>query len=266
MKKILFVILAFAVIPAFSQVKNDTHVKLNLKFSKQNKDSYKIYSLKNDVLNDVKNDSDITGKDNKVKGSRKSPGLAFIYSLFIPGMGHVYAKRFDIGKYFMISEASLWLGYAAFTIYGNWLLNDAYSFASSHAGVTNDGKDREDQFYIDIANYDNYEQYNNYQLTIGQYDKLYLPANGYYFYWDQVANRKKYREDKLAADRTKNDRLFIVGAILVNHVISAISAIIVTNDYNDRLKESSGGLSVNADVIKFGSRVDGIKLNFVKWF
>jgi hypothetical protein len=259
MKKIFFVIFVLSTVSAFTQVKTVPN-----KLAQH--DAYKIYFLKHDALPDINNDSGLNGKNNVITGTKKSPGLAFIYSLFIPGMGQVYSKRFDVGKYFMISEASLWLGYAAFTIYGNWLLNDAYNYAVTHAGITNDGKERDDQFYIDIANYDNYEQYNNYQLTIGQYDKLYLPSAGYYFYWDQIANRKKYREDKLAGDRTKNDRLFIVGAILINHIISAVSAVILTNDYNEQLKKSSGGFSINADVMKFGTRVDGVKLNFVKWF
>jgi hypothetical protein len=263
MKKILFVILVLCTVPVFSQFKNEG---LTSSSTSSKLDAYKINSLRHDALINKTNDSDLTGNENTVTGSKKSPGLAFIYSLFVPGMGQLYAKRFDVGKYFLISEASLWLGYAAFSIYGNWLLDDAYSYAVTHAGISNDGKDKEDAFYVDIGNYDNYEQYNNYQLAIGQYNKLYLPSNGYYFYWDQVANRRKYREDKLAADRTKNDRIFVIGAILVNHVISAVSAVMLTNEHNDRLKNKPGGFTMNADVMKFGSRVDGVKLNFVKWF
>ena len=265
MKKIVFaVIAAFSFTNICSQVKDVNDLKLTEKSFKENISANKIYSLKNDALLSSKKEF----KKNKFQApeSKKSPGLAMIYSLLVPGLGQVYTNRFDVGKYFMISEASLWLGYAAFTIYGNWLLNDAYDFAAIHAGIDNSGKGKDDQFYIDIANWDDYEQYNNEQLIFGQYDKLYDPANGYYFYWDQVSNRKKYREDKLAADRTKNDRLFIVGAILVNHVVSAISAIFLANSYNDNIKKTSGGFSLNADVMKFGTRVDGVKLRLVKWF
>ena len=264
MNKILFVVIAFSFTNIFSQVKDFDDLKLTEKSFKENISANKIYSLKNDaVLNSKKEFKlDIISPAE----SKKSPGLALIYSLLVPGLGQVYTDRFDVGKYFMISEASLWLGYAAFTIYGNWLLNDAYNYAAIHAGVDNSGKEKDDQFYVDIANWDNYELYNNEQLIFGQYENLYTPANGYYFYWDQVSNRRKYREDKLAADRTKNDRLFIVGAILINHVVSAISAIILTNSYNDNIKKSSGGFSLNADVMKFGTRVDGVKLRLVKWF
>jgi hypothetical protein len=255
MLKILFVILTFSFVNVFAQLKDAPKL--------DNAD--KIYSLKND-LSAGKKQSLNNENFSVTQQSKKSPGLAFIYSLVIPGTGQLYANRFDVGKYYMISEASLWLGFAAFTIYGNWLLDDAYNYASLHAGVNNTGKERDDQFYIDVANYESYEQFNNEQLIFGNYTELYDPAKGYYFYWDNNDNRRKYRDDKLAGDRTKNDRLFIVGAILVNHVVSAVSAIFVTNKYNEGLQKSSGGLVMNADVMKFNNRVDGIKLKLTKWF
>ena len=204
----------------------------------------------------------------KTRGSKKSPGLAFIYGLLIPGMGHVYADRFSTGKYFMISEATLWLTYAAFSIYGNWLLDDAYDYASTHAGITVGDKASDDKFFIDIANYSNVDEYNNEKLRFGEYEKLYLPENGYYFWWNSDEERRLYRGDKIGGDRTLNDRLFVVGAVLINHLISGISAVFSANSYNDDLKEkSSGGLRMNAGLIKnFNNRIDGIKLNISKNF
>lgn len=255
MHKLVFVILIFSAASTFSQIKDSSPFRVE-------HSANKLYSLKSETFS---GGEQVLSKQNltQVK-SKKSPGLAFLYSIVIPGMGQVYADRFDVGKYFIISEASLWLGYAAFTIYGNWLLNDAYNFAAIHAGITNDGKERDDKFYVDIGNYDNYEQYNNEKLIFGQYESLYLPENGYYFWWDDIANRRKYREDKLSGDRIKNDRLFIVGAILVNHIVSAISAIVLTNSYNKEI--TSGGFVMNADVMRFGTRVDGVKLKLTKWF
>jgi hypothetical protein len=212
--------------------------------------------------------SDSNKTDTKVKTevrSKKSPGLAMIYSLFVPGMGQLYTKRFDVGKYFLISEAVLWLGYGSFTVYGNWLLNDAYDYSVIHAGVTKGNKSKTDDFWVNISNYDNVEQYNNDMLERGNYDKVYYPGTGYDFYWDNVTDREAYREDKLAADRIHNDRLFIVGAILVNHIVSAISAIVLTNNYNAGVK-SAGGLVINADVMRHFNHVDGIRLNLTKWF
>jgi hypothetical protein len=209
----------------------------------------------------------VTSKEKTtVKGSKKSPGLAFLYGILVPGMGHVYADRFSDGKYFMISEAALWLTYAAFSIYGNWLLDDAYDYSTIHAGVQLEGKDRDEQFFVDIANYNNVDQYNNEKLRFGEYDKLYYPEQGYGFYWDTEESRMNYREDKIAGDRTLNDRLFVVGAVLINHVISGISAVFAANGYNDDLKKKGGGISFNASVQRHFNKIDGIKLKFTKMF
>lgn len=232
----------------------------------------KLYSLKQASFPSYEYnklfDSVTTKKEStSVKRSKKSPGLAFIYGLLVPGMGHVYADRFSTGKYFMISEAAIWLTYAAFTIYGNWLLDDAYTFSSNHAGVQVEGKDKDDVFFVNVANYNNVEEYNNEKLRFGEYDQVYLPGTGYDFYWDSEDNRLRYREDKIAGDRTLNDRLFVIGAVLVNHVISAISAVFAANSYNDELKQKgSGGLMFRAGIQKHFNRIDGISLKLTKVF
>ncbi|MCC6866519.1 MAG: hypothetical protein IT280_10215 [Ignavibacteria bacterium] len=268
MKYFKFIILLLLPYIAFSQ--NDFKPVLKLNSGNNTVD---ILNIQNTIP--VKSNNYIglldslkdTKPSSNVKHSKKSPGLAFIYGLFVPGMGHLYANRFNSGKYFLISEAALWLSYAAFTIYGNWLLNDAYSYAETHAGITNSGKDKDDKFYVDIGNYNNIDEYNNEMLRFGEYDKLYLPENGYYFWWNSPEERRQYRGDKLAGDRTLNDRLFVIGAVLINHVVSAISAVIAANSYNNEISsKSSGGFRINAGVIKNYNRIDGIKLNIAKNF
>jgi TM2 domain-containing membrane protein YozV len=258
--KLSSVILLFLFIcTSFSQ-NNDFRLKNNygLKLNDFNYPSYKIKSFTDSVTKQ---------ESVPVKKSHKSPGLAFIYSLIIPGLGHVYADRFVTGKYFMISEAAIWLTYAAFSVYGNWLLDDAYGFSTTHAGVDISGKARDDKFFTDIANYNNVYDYNDDMLRQGSYDKLYDPQAGYYFYWDNETNRKNYKEDKLAGDKTLNDRLFVVGAAVVNHIMSAISAVFAANSYNNEIsRKSSGGFSFKAGVQRHFNRIDGISLKMVKFF
>jgi hypothetical protein len=248
LKLIVLLALPFAVFAQDAEVKfND--VKLNdlerLGMSHSLKSNLSFY----DSLSD--------SRKTAVSRSKKSPGLAFIYGFLIPGMGHVYADRFETGKYFMISEAAVWLTYAAFTIYGNWLLDDAYDYASTHAGVQVEGKEKDDIFFVDIANYNNVDEYNNEKLRFGEYEKLYYPELGYGFYWNSEEERLQYRADKIGGDRTLNDRLFVIGAALINHIVS----------YNDELKKKgSGGFTLNAGVQKHFNKIDGIKLNLTKWF
>lgn len=257
---IFLFILASAANSVFGQFKDFKHISLSDKNSFSSLKENKRSLIEHSFLDSNKNTP-----VNIQPRTKKSPGLAMIYSLFVPGMGQLYTKRFDVGKYFLISEATLWLGYASFTVYSNWLLNDAYNYSVTHAGVTKGTKARDDNFWVNIANYDNVEEYNNDMLEQGNYSSVYYPGTGFDFYWDNVNDRETYRTDKLAGDRIHNDRLFIIGAILLNHVISAISAIILTNKYNNGSQES-GGVALQADVIKNFNHVDGIKLSLLKWF
>lgn len=256
--KFLALIIAFVfVFTSFSQ-NNDFRINNNGGlFYKDGQ--YPSYEIKSMVDTLEKNESVPTKK------SKKSPGLAFIYSLLVPGLGHVYADRFETGKYFMIAEGAIWITYAAFSIYGNWLLDDAYGYSTSHAGVDLSGKERDETFFTDIGNYNNIYDYNDEKLRFGEYDKLYDPLT-HYFYWDSENNRRVYREDKIAGDKTLNDRLFVVGAAVINHIVSAISAVFAANSYNDDLKKTGGGLTLKAGVQKHFNRIDGISLRLVKWF
>ncbi|MGH2575287.1 MAG: hypothetical protein ACRDFC_06260 [Ignavibacteria bacterium] len=268
MKKILLVILLYIIsLTAFSQSKEELKSPF-LKYDKSPDISNPIFARSGVVPPKVRKQSYSYFKtnfnQNKEIKSKKSPGLAFLYSLLVPGMGQLYTKRFDVGKYFLIAETSLWLGFAAFTVYGNWLFNDASAYAVYHAGIIENGKDKD--FFINIGNYDNVDRYNDEMLRLGEYDKVYYPGTGYDFYWDTIENRRRYREDYLSSERIHNDRLFIVGAVLLNHVVSAVSALILTNKYNSELKKGSGGISLSAGILKDYYKVHGLKLKFTKWF
>jgi hypothetical protein len=257
--KYIFAIIAITLtLSAYSQNK-DFRLKGN-DFSKTNM-QFPSLSIKMGA------DSNTKTETTTVKKSKKSPGLAFIYSLLIPGMGHAYANKFETGKYFLISEAAIWLTYIGFSVYGNWVRDDAYNYSTIHAGVDLSGKEKDDKFFNDIANYDNVYQYNDEKLRFGEYDKIYDPASGYYFYWDNTANREIYQDGKFTADRTLNDRLFVIGAAVINHIISAISAVFAANSYNDEIsKKTTGGLTMKAGVTKHYNRIDGIALKFIKTF
>ena len=153
---------------------------------------------------------------------RKKPALAAIYSLLVPGMGEVYAENFSSGKYFLIAEGALWLTFTTFEVYGNSLRDDSRSYATAHAGVNGAGKD--DQFFIDIGNFLNTNAYNEKQLRDRQPDLLYDPAAGYNWQWESDAMRAEYRTERIRSEQMYNNKKFVVAAIIINHVASAINA------------------------------------------
>lgn len=170
-------------------------------------------------------------------GGKKKVGLAAIYSLLLPGMGEWYADRFSSGKYFLMAEGGLWLTFAGFQLYGDALRDDARSFAAAHAGVSAAGKS--DQFFVDIGNFSTLDAYNEKQLRDREPERLYTASAGYGWAWDSDAARVAYRGQRVGSDNVYNNRKFVVAAVILNHVVSAINAARAAVAYNEGLDQAA---------------------------
>lgn len=166
---------------------------------------------------------------------KKNVGLAVLYSLVLPGMGELYAGEYEVGKYFTIAEGALWLTFTSVELYGAALRTDARSFAVSHAGINTVGKDR--QYFIDIGNYLSIDEFNESVLRNRELDRLYDPAT-HSWQWDTEQNRLLYRNLRISHDRVFNNNQFVVAAIIVNHIISAINAGRLAISRNKRVEEA----------------------------
>ena len=107
-------------------------------------DSQKELTLK--ILNDTIKNNDV--KINTNNTASKSPGVSLLLSLVLPGAGHWYAGRLDVGQYFFVSEAACWLGVLGFNLYGNSLRDDSRTYAGVHAGLNKNGKD--DNYFSNV--------------------------------------------------------------------------------------------------------------------
>jgi hypothetical protein len=193
--------------------------------------------------------------------NKKNPAISIFLSLLLPGAGHLYAGRMDVGKYFVTSEAACWLGVIGLDLYGNALRDDSRTYASQHAGLNKSGKD--DTYYSNVGGFDNIYAYNNDRLAKGQWDQLY-DVNSYYWNWDNSTNRNDFDLQRKKSERTYNTRIVFATGLIVNRVISAISALLLTNKINNN---SSSGMRISSDFISTPeSKYDGIRLNFIKSF
>jgi hypothetical protein len=195
---------------------------------------------------------------------RKSVGLAAIYSLLLPGMGELYTDGFSSGKYFLIAEGALWLTYAGFSIYGDALRDDSRAFAVAHAEVALSGKD--DQFFVDIGNFMTIDDYNDKKLRDRDLEKVYDPAQGYAWRWDSDLSRSTFREQRVASDNVYNNRKFVLAAVLLNHVASAINAArtAIVRNADENAQQSS--LQFGAQVLGGPGNVHGVALTLQKTF
>jgi len=197
------------------------------------------------------------------EADHKSPGLAVVYSLLLPGMGELYAGDYGAGKYFTIAEGLLVLGAVSLDRYGNWIKDDARQYAVLHAHSGLDGKD--DQYFSNIGDYQSVYDYNEAVLRNRDAQKVYDPHSSSYWNWDTPDNREQYRQLRVSSDERFNDAKFVVAAIAVNHIVSAIDAARIAIRHNGSIEES-GRIDLHAGIIGGIARPEGIKVTLSRNF
>jgi hypothetical protein len=193
----------------------------------------------------------------------KNIGTAILYSLAVPGMGELYAGSYSSGKYFTIAEGTLWVTFIALNRYAQWVQDDARQFASQHAGITMNGQS--DQFFADVGDYTSVQAHNTEMLRERDIFSMYNEHGVNAWSWDSPANLQYYRDRRITSDQWFNNTRFVVTAIVINHVVSAINAarIVVANNRNG---EQSGAIDIRANVLGGITRLDGIQISLTRTF
>jgi hypothetical protein len=186
--------------------------------------------LKNEMMENLKQfPSDVTYS---VEKNKKNPGLAIIYSLLLPGMGELYAEGYSSGKYFTIAEGTLWSIYFGMDSYANWQRDRYKAYAVTNAGITNNGKDAD--FYATIADYSSIYQYNDEKALNRDFGAM-LNLETNYWNWPSTGQRRTYRGMWSSSEQTFNDLRFVVGALILNRIVSAVNAARLVAAYNKNL-------------------------------
>jgi hypothetical protein len=194
---------------------------------------------------------------------KKSIMLAIAYSLVLPGLGDLYAENFKTGKYFMGADAGLWLTYGGIRIYGQWLKDDAKTLAVQRASANFDGKDA--KFEVNVGNFADVLSYNDAKLRNREFDLVYDPKSNFAWQWSSDGDRLHYKDLRNRGEGTLRNSQFVLGALFLNRVIGAISAVRSVSAYN-RSVQMLGSWQLNARVTGGMLAADGLELNLSREF
>ena len=159
-----------------------------------------------------------------------SKAAAFFLSFVLPGAGEYYAGSKKMARIFFATEVILWATFASFRTYGNWKREDYQRFATVHAGVDPSGKDY--QYFVDVENYMDIRAYNEAKLQQRDVNALYPENEEYSWQWDSEASKERYEALRLDSDNAFTRSLFIIGGIVVNHIISGIDALRIARKHD----------------------------------
>lgn len=161
---------------------------------------------------------------------------AFTRSIMVPGLGQLGEGRKAVGYLFLGAEGIIIGTLVGLRIHANRLEDDYLTYAHEHAGVPSD---REHQFYVDLGNWMNTDGYNEQRLRDRDFEAMYRTQEDRW-QWDSDANRRSFKRMRISSDEARNNATIAVGALLLNHFISAIEA---TNGIDSQLKVSAASSS-----------------------
>jgi hypothetical protein len=152
------------------------------------------------------------------------PEGAFIRSLVVPGWGHYYVNpdEWNRGQVHLGTEAVLIASYFGFSLRADNLESQYEALASLKAGVDVSGRSR--SFQIAIGDFNTLREYNEFQLRSRNWNRLFEDQPENRWEWQGENNRNIYNNLRSDVDRVRNQLPAILGLMVVNRVLSAISA------------------------------------------
>ena len=152
------------------------------------------------------------------------PRGSFLRSLAIPGWGHYYndSDNWTRGKIHLGADVVMIGAYFGLNARASNLEGQFETFAQLNAGVSLSGKSR--RFLLALGQYNSLAEYNDFQLRSRNWDQLLPDTRENRWQWEYDDAREEYSDLRETSDRARNQLPAIAGLMVVNRVLSAISA------------------------------------------
>ncbi len=146
-----------------------------------------------------------------------------VKSAILPGWGESSLNNLKRAQIFRLSEISLITACISTYTLSSIKKSQYITFAVEHAQVDSKGKDH--QYWVDIGNYQNLKSHNDEHLRFREIESLYSDNLANKWEWDSEKNRKEFESMRILSDRLAHAGKFIIGGIVINHMISSIDAL-----------------------------------------
>ncbi len=186
-----------------------------------------------------------------IYGQRKEnkPMSPILKSAILPGWGQKSMGFSSRARTFQYVETGLILTIAGTSTFSNIMKKNYVAFASQHANVSSAGKSHE--YWVDIGNYDSIEDYNEEHLRNREMDALYPDDLKWSWEWNSADNRKAFEKKRIQSDQLKLAATFGIGALVINHVVSAIDALYLTRTQDGQMVYIEPFQNINAGSVGY---------------
>lgn len=194
-----------------------------------------------------------------------SAKLSLAMSAVVPGSGDFYARNYTKGSIAVAREIALIATLFHFENQADNFDASAKIFANKVLGVP---RNSSSAYFDMIAGQISSEQYNENVRLNGQNYYGY-GTEGYYEFvntnsiseeqawdWESSQNLQKYKNYRAKKQKNTQNSNFVIGALIVNHIYSAISSAVTTNS-NNKIFLKNHSLNLQPDIIN-----QGVTLNY----
>lgn len=156
--------------------------------------------------------------------AQPDPRGAFLRSLAVPGWGHHYVdnQNWTRGQYHLAGDIILIASYLGLDARAGNLQGQYITLAQLKAGVDISSRDR--TFRLAIGNFTNLDEYNDFQLRRRTWNMLIDDTPENQWQWASAEDRARYRDMREDVDRTRQQLPALISLMVVNRVVSGISA------------------------------------------
>ena len=151
-------------------------------------------------------------------------------SLLAPGWGEASLGHQKSSRFFIQSEAILMVSCLSAYKVADMKRNEYIAFANKHAGAKNINDHR---YWVDIGNYNSNQAFDEEHLRMrdgkaGQW-------SSYPWLWDGGDSyRDRFEKMRIDSDKLFFSGKFIIGGIILNHIVSGINTLYLTKLQNSK--------------------------------
>jgi len=147
-----------------------------------------------------------------------------VKSLMIPGWGEASMGHQKSSRLFIHTEFILMISCVSAYKIGDMKQNEYIAFANEHAGAKNISDHR---YWVDIGNYNSNQAFDEEHLRMrdGKEGQWSL----YPWFWEGGDGyRKRFEKMRIDSDKLLFTGKFIIGGIILNHIVSGINTLYLT--------------------------------------
>tara|TARA_B100002051_G_scaffold242766_1_gene248193 strand:+ start:528 stop:1142 length:615 start_codon:yes stop_codon:yes gene_type:complete len=167
-----------------------------------------------------------------------------VKSIIVPGWGEASLGYQKSSRFFIHSEAILMVSCLTAYKIGDIKQNEYIAFANEHAGAK---KNSDHRYWVDIGNYNSNQAFDEEHLRMrdgkeGQW-------SSYPWLWDKGDSyRKQFEKMRIDSDKLFFTGKFIIGGIILNHIVSGINTLYLTRLKNNKRLSLSPTIEINNNI------------------